>query len=170
MLGSFFSVSRLPPPTYVRLVFFLGSLCRDVFLGHVVPLKVLFVSPEVEPFVKVGGLADMVGSLPKALAALGHDVRVIFPAYGSLRLDSAWHARPEPLGVDVGPEARWARTWESVLPDSTGQAPPAAAPSDRAAVRTDQLRARRVRRRRVASGRAASVPCSAHPIADYRKR
>ena len=55
-----------------------------------VPLKVLFVSPEVEPFVKVGGLADMVGSLPKALAALGHDVRVILPAYGSLRLDSAY--------------------------------------------------------------------------------
>jgi starch synthase len=84
----------------------------------VVPLKVLFVSPEVEPFVKVGGLADMVGSLPKALATLGHDVRVIFPAYGCLRLDSAWHARPDPLGVDVGPEARWARTWESVLPGS----------------------------------------------------
>lgn len=83
-----------------------------------VPLKILFVSPEVEPFVKVGGLADMVGSLPKALAALGHDVRVVFPAYGSLRLDSAWQARSEPLGVDVGPEARWARTWESVLPGS----------------------------------------------------
>jgi starch synthase len=84
----------------------------------VVPLKVLFVSPEVEPFVKVGGLADMVGSLPKALAALGHDVRVVCPAYGSLRLDSAWHARPDPLGVDVGSEARWARTWETVLPGS----------------------------------------------------
>ena len=40
------------------------------------PLKVLFVSPEVEPFVKVGGLADMVGALPKDLANLGHDVRI----------------------------------------------------------------------------------------------
>jgi hypothetical protein len=84
----------------------------------VVPLKVLFVSPEVEPFIKVGGLADMVGSLPKALAAHGNDVRVVFPAYGSLRLDSTWHARPDPLGVDVGPEARWSRTWETVLPGS----------------------------------------------------
>ncbi|MCU0792841.1 MAG: glycogen synthase GlgA [Opitutaceae bacterium] len=80
------------------------------------PLKILFVSPEVEPFVKVGGLADMVGSLPKALAALGHDVRIILPAYGSLRLDSHWHARPDPLGVDVGTSAHWARTWETVLP------------------------------------------------------
>ena len=35
------------------------------------PLKILFVSPEVEPFVKAGGLGDMVGALPKELAAFG---------------------------------------------------------------------------------------------------
>ncbi|HEY9250004.1 MAG TPA: glycogen/starch synthase, partial [Rariglobus sp.] len=34
------------------------------------PLRILFVTPEVEPFVKVGGLADMTGALPKELAAL----------------------------------------------------------------------------------------------------
>lgn len=82
------------------------------------PLKVLFVSPEVEPFIKVGGLADMVGSLPKALTALGHDVRIVLPAYGSLKRDSSWQPRTDPLGVDVGTEAHWARTWESVLPSS----------------------------------------------------
>lgn len=82
------------------------------------PLKILFVTPEVEPFVKVGGLADMVGALPKDLAALGHDVRVVCPAYGSVRRVGTWKARPEPLGVDVGPAAQWARTWETVLPGS----------------------------------------------------
>ncbi len=61
----------------------------------------------------------MVGSLPKALAALGHDVRVVCPAYGSMRLGAGWHALPEPLGVDVGTSAHWARTWETVLPGST---------------------------------------------------
>jgi starch synthase len=79
-------------------------------------LKILFVSPEVEPFVKVGGLADMVGALPKELAKLGHDVRIICPAYGSVKRLGEWQALPEPLGVDVGPAAMWARTWATVLP------------------------------------------------------
>ncbi len=45
-------------------------------------LNVLFVSSEVEPFSKTGGLADVSGSLPKALNLLGHDVRVATPLYG----------------------------------------------------------------------------------------
>jgi starch synthase len=88
------------------------------FLAAVPALKILFVSPEVEPFVKVGGLADMVGALPKELANLGHDVRVVCPAYGSVKRDGGWKARPAPLGIDVGPAAQWARTWETVLPDT----------------------------------------------------
>ena len=79
-------------------------------------LKILFVTPEVEPFVKVGGLADMVGALPKELAALGHDVRIVCPAYGSVKRVGEWRARPDSLGVDVGRTAHWARTWETVLP------------------------------------------------------
>lgn len=47
-------------------------------------MKVLFVSVEVSPFAKVGGLADVAGSLPKALKDLGHDVRVIMPHYSMI--------------------------------------------------------------------------------------
>ncbi len=44
-------------------------------------MKVLFVASECVPFVKTGGLADVVGALPAALAAQGVEVRVLLPAY-----------------------------------------------------------------------------------------
>jgi starch synthase len=44
-------------------------------------LKILIVSPEVVPFAKTGGLADVAGALPKALSRLGHEVKVILPKY-----------------------------------------------------------------------------------------
>jgi len=46
------------------------------------PLRVLYLSAEVSPLAKAGGLADVAGSLPTALRALGLDVRVAMPAYG----------------------------------------------------------------------------------------
>ncbi len=45
-------------------------------------LKILLVATEAAPFAKEGGVADVMGSLPKELAALGHDVRVFLPRYG----------------------------------------------------------------------------------------
>jgi starch synthase len=44
-------------------------------------MKVLFVAAESTPFIKTGGLADVIGALPKALHSSGVDVRVILPNY-----------------------------------------------------------------------------------------
>lgn len=45
------------------------------------PMKVLFVSSEVFPLIKTGGLADVSGSLPAALQGLGVDIRILMPGY-----------------------------------------------------------------------------------------
>lgn len=47
-------------------------------------LKVLYVASEAVPFTKTGGLADVAGSLPKALKKQGVDVRVVMPKYGKI--------------------------------------------------------------------------------------
>ena len=56
-------------------------------------MKILIVSSEVTPFAKTGGLADVAGSLPVALAELGHDVRVAMPKYGAVD-DEKFHLIP----------------------------------------------------------------------------
>ena len=47
-------------------------------------MKILFAASEGVPFIKTGGLADVVGALPKELKRLNADVRVILPYYKSI--------------------------------------------------------------------------------------
>lgn len=84
-------------------------------------LKILFLAAEAAPFAKTGGLADVAGALPKALAAMGHDVRIVLPAHGSIEAAHAegrWglRARGETVHVPFGPGTIPAGVLECDLP------------------------------------------------------
>jgi len=73
------------------------------------PLKILFLAAEAVPFAKVGGLADVAGSLPSAIRALGHDVRLMMPRYGTIRSDQfPMEKIGDPFPVPVGPGEEYA--------------------------------------------------------------
>ncbi len=52
-------------------------------------MHIAFAASECVPFSKTGGLADVVGALPRALAALGHQVSVYVPRYRQTKLSDA---------------------------------------------------------------------------------
>ena len=51
-------------------------------------MRILAVTSEMVPYAKTGGLADVVGALPRYLAASGHDMRVFLPLYDTVRRDN----------------------------------------------------------------------------------
>ena len=52
-------------------------------------MHIAFAASECVPFSKTGGLADVVGALPRALSALGHEVSVYVPRYRQTKLSDA---------------------------------------------------------------------------------
>jgi starch synthase len=64
--------------------------------------RILMVASEAAPFAKTGGLADVLGSLPAALARLGDDVAVVLPRYRSIEITPADRVL-DSLPVRVGP-------------------------------------------------------------------
>lgn len=82
-------------------------------------LKIWYMSAEVDPFAKTGGLGDIGNSLPKALHAMGHDVRVVMPAYRKIEQGyPGISPRPEPLIVPMGVGKLPAGVFEGKLPNS----------------------------------------------------
>ncbi len=81
-------------------------------------MKILMVASEAVPFAKTGGLADVAGTLPRFLRKLGHDVRLVLPAYRCID-KSAFRQQPGSLCVPMGPIGDlWAAVQEGVIPGS----------------------------------------------------
>ena len=80
--------------------------------------KILMVAPEAAPFIKVGGLADVVGALSKALSARGHDVRILLPRYAGMRHIEGAVPDDRPLIVKMGGHEAYGRLWNCPLPGS----------------------------------------------------
>ena len=82
-------------------------------------MKVLFAASECVPFVKTGGLADVVGALPKRLRDLGVDVRVMLPMYSAI--EPKWREKMEHVlffYVNLG----WRRQYVGIEKSSTSAA------------------------------------------------
>jgi len=81
-------------------------------------MNILFVAAEAVPFIKVGGLGDVAGTLPKYLKKRGHDVRILLPRYGGIDGHRfGLTPLPGPLGVPMGSSGTfWCEILEGRVP------------------------------------------------------
>jgi starch synthase len=68
-------------------------------------MRILMVASEAIPFAKTGGLADVVGALPRALVRLGHDVDVVMPRYRGITAGELDKPLTVALGRQIGEAA-----------------------------------------------------------------
>src|SRR5438105_882313 len=91
----------------------------ETHVNRAEPIRILLAASEVVGFAKTGGLADVAGSLPPALARRGCQCAVILPLYRSARTGPV-PVRPTDhvFRVPVGGRTVQGRLWRSQLPDS----------------------------------------------------
>src|SRR5438094_1969514 len=82
--------------------------------------KLLLAASEAIPFAKTGGLADVAGSLPRALARRGWQCAIVLPLYNSARNCKIPLVRTEhTLAVPIGNRTVFGALWRATLPNST---------------------------------------------------
>ncbi len=82
-------------------------------------LKVQLIAAELTPLAKVGGLADVVGALPKALKKIGVDVRIVIPKYGIVdKNEFPMEKIVDEIKVPFDDGAQPIAVWQTLLPGS----------------------------------------------------
>lgn len=84
-------------------------------------MNIGYISSEVVPFAKTGGLADVAGSLPIEIAGLGHDVKVFMPKYSSISEEEFNLAPVKHWGIipiKVADKIQNTAVYKSLLPES----------------------------------------------------
>ena len=76
-------------------------------------MKILYVSPEIAPFAKTGGLADVAQALPIAVKELGHDIRAVMPKYRSVADQGHTMERAAPFSVQMHKGLQGAVLWQA---------------------------------------------------------
>ena len=82
-------------------------------------MNILLAASEVVPYAKTGGLADVAGALPRAVARLGHNVRVVMPRYKLEKIEAITERLPGELLVPFN----FGERRVVVYVDSTGEVP-----------------------------------------------
>jgi starch synthase len=81
-------------------------------------MRILMLAAECAPFAKTGGLADVVGALPRVLRAMGHDVIVVMPKYEQINyVRYGLNPTMGPLGVWMGDTQEWCQLHMTVHDD-----------------------------------------------------
>ena len=76
-------------------------------------MRILYIASEITPFAKTGGLADVGQALPKAVKALGHDIRTVMPKYLSIAEQNLAMERVTPFTVQMHNGLHGAVLWRA---------------------------------------------------------
>lgn len=82
-------------------------------------MKVLYCASEVAPLIKVGGLGDVAGSLPKALAKLGVEIKIMVPRYEDVKTPGSQEIKVANFVVPFAGQAEQVFVWQINLPKTT---------------------------------------------------